>query len=759
MKGRFFMLKKEIRKGRGNPMNTPDQFAETILKLHRALVGTSELEDFPEQVLEPIRDVISFNQLYVFLAGNYDSPPAMITRLSKTLPWDTIHPEITTADLHSSIVFKGKPGDIFLSQDMTGPGSAGDRHALELIRLKSGARFSIHLILSVTQGARLFLSLFRINDPFKSDEAETMGLLAPAMIMYANALLVSRLFGSEDYLLSGSKENADFHYLLLDHNLETIDLPESTRGFLAAHFNDPMIRGLPAPLREWLDNSETMDRSRVHKDVRHTIFKSSTGRIDCKLHMFDDSAGPSRALIVLHFSWEVDNFTPLGDLGLSPQEIRVLGILYAGKRNSIIAEHLGIKESTICKHLRNIGKKLHAKGRTEILAKAIEARDVIPSVQRLSAAKPLVSPTSNQMPKNFPHPDNWCETVIDLNKRLPLLTDFNEAPELLRSSLSRNPPFDWAAIYCIKAGNEIEKIVTSPGLRCDWAKLYPAIRKFIRWVPIARMAEPGEIFLSQDITEPTNEQDLFVKAVIEASTGAFYSLQMPIAKTYDHQVVLGLYRNDPGHPNTQEEVAFTHKISPIILSWAQSMVLLRESTIRQMGCQILLESEHVRAMLLDRHLCDVMWTKDALGLLVAQVGTAWRDLLLPRLRKWIKQTRIMHEKRKGVDRTWPARLIIDSFNLECCAYPLDGHILINFKRHPFEESFAVLEKCGLTEREIQVLAYLRLGYSNRQIASAMSICSETVKKHLGHIGGKLDAFGRTAIMRRAEQLKRLLSTQ
>ena len=753
------MLKNRIRKGRGNPMNTPDQFAETILKLHRALVGTSELEDFPECITESLREVIPFDKLCVFLSGHYDSPPTLITKNTAPLPWDSIYPGITTADQHSSLIYRGKPGDIFLSQDMTGPGCEGDQNALGLIRIKSGMCFSIHLILSVTQGFRLFLSLFNKKDPFTSDEAETLGLLAPAMIMYANALLVSRLCSSEDHLLSGSKENADYHYLLLDHNLEIIDLPESTRGFLIAHFNDPLIRGLPAPLREWLDGSETMDRSRGHKGVRHTIFKSSTGRIDCNLHVFDDSAGPSRALIVLHFSWEVDNFTPLGGLGLSPQEIRVLGILYAGKSNSMIAEHLGIKESTIRKHLRNIGKKLHAKGRTEILAKAIEARDVIPSAQYFSAAKPLIATPNNQMTNNFPHPDNWYETVIDLNRRLPLLMDFDEAPELLRSALSRNSPFDWAAIYCIKAGNEIEKIVTSPGLRCDWARLYPVIRKFIRWVPIARMAEPGDIFLSQDLTEPTNDQDLFVKTVMEASTGAFYSLQMPIAKTRDHQVVLGLYRNDPGHPNTQEEVAFAHKISPIILSWAQSMAILRESTIRQMGCQLLLESEHVRAMLLDRHLCDVMWTKDALDLLVAQVGTAWRDLLLPRLRKWIKQTRMMHDKRKGVDRTWPERLILDSFNLECCAYPLDGHILINFKRHPFEESFAVLEKCGLTAREIQVLAYLRLGYSNRLIASAMSICAETVKKHLGHIGGKLDAVGRTAIMRRAEQLKRLLSEQ
>jgi hypothetical protein len=99
--------------------------------------------------------------------------------------------------------------------------------------------------------------------------------------------------------------------------------------------------------------------------------------------------------------------------------------------------------------------------------------------------------------------------AIDLHRHLPLLTDFDGAPKFIQNVLVKYLPFDWAAIYCLTSANEIEKIVTSPGIRCDWEKLYPAIRKFIRWVPIARMAEPGEIFLSQDLTDPTDEQDLF----------------------------------------------------------------------------------------------------------------------------------------------------------------------------------------------------------------------------------------------------------
>lgn len=739
-------------------MSTHDEglsSAKTILKLHEALVGISELTDFPERISEPLGEVIPFDRLCVFLAGDHDSPPALITKHAAPLAWEAIHPGITTADLHSSILFGGKPGDIFLSQDMSGPGCEGDLHALELIRLKSGARFSMHLILSVTQGFRLFLSLFHMHKSFTRAAVESLGLLAPALTTCAHSLLAVMLSASEDLLLSGSKKMADSYYLLLDHELEAIGLPESTGGFLATHFHDPFIRGLPAPLRAWLDHCKTMGDGHLMKRNLNTILNSSAGSIDCTSYALEDHSGKTMVLIALRRNRDVDDFTSLGGFGLTRREIQVLGSLYAGKTNTQIGKRLGIQEITVRKHLRNIGGKLHASGRAEILAKAIQARDDIPSTQCLPATQGLTS-HHNRIPPYTTHSDTWSDTVIDLHRPLLLLGDFDEAPELLRSVLAKHLPSDWAAIYCLTTANEIEKIFTSPGVRCDWAKLYPAIRKFIRWAPLVREGEPGEIFLFQDFLDPNNEQDLFSKTVVEESTGAFHALHMPIAKTHGHRVFLGLYRNDRERIYTQEEVAFVEKVSPIILTWAQALVRLREGTIRQIGSQFLLAKEQVRALLLDRHLCDVMWTKDALSLIIARIGSDWRELLLPRLREWIKRTGWMLDERKDAGRPWPEHLILDSHSLACCAYPLDSHILITFKSHS-SEPFNVLGKCGLTTREIQVLGYLPLGYTNRQIASAMNIREVTVKKHMGHIGHKLNAVGRTAIMRQAEVLKSLLS--
>lgn len=48
----------------------------------------------------------------------------------------------------------------------------------------------------------------------------------------------------------------------------------------------------------------------------------------------------------------------------------------------------------------------------------------------------------------------------------------------------------------------------------------------------------------------------------------------------------------------------------------------------------------------------------------------------------------------------------------------------------------------LTSRELEVLRHLALGRSNKEIASALDIATETVKTHVGHVLSKLQVEGR-----------------
>ena len=52
------------------------------------------------------------------------------------------------------------------------------------------------------------------------------------------------------------------------------------------------------------------------------------------------------------------------------------------------------------------------------------------------------------------------------------------------------------------------------------------------------------------------------------------------------------------------------------------------------------------------------------------------------------------------------------------------------------------QKFGLTEREFDVVQAIVAGYSNKDIASQLSISEQTVKHHLGSIFDKLRVFSR-----------------
>jgi DNA-binding CsgD family transcriptional regulator len=48
----------------------------------------------------------------------------------------------------------------------------------------------------------------------------------------------------------------------------------------------------------------------------------------------------------------------------------------------------------------------------------------------------------------------------------------------------------------------------------------------------------------------------------------------------------------------------------------------------------------------------------------------------------------------------------------------------------------------LTPREIEVLRYVALGHSNKEIAAALDVGEETIKTHVGHVLGKLQVESR-----------------
>jgi LuxR family maltose regulon positive regulatory protein len=77
-------------------------------------------------------------------------------------------------------------------------------------------------------------------------------------------------------------------------------------------------------------------------------------------------------------------------------------------------------------------------------------------------------------------------------------------------------------------------------------------------------------------------------------------------------------------------------------------------------------------------------------------------------------------------------------------------LLAAFGAHPPAPSFGLVEP--LTERECEVLRLVAAGRPNREIAGALFVTLDTVKKHVTHILGKLGAANRTEAVARARAL-------
>jgi two-component system, NarL family, nitrate/nitrite response regulator NarL len=100
----------------------------------------------------------------------------------------------------------------------------------------------------------------------------------------------------------------------------------------------------------------------------------------------EDSLSARPASVVLEGSLTqtlAPQFTPIAhepsrkesesELALTSRECDVLRVLREGRQNKIIAFELGISESTVKVHLRNIMKKLHASNRTQVALGAVSA--------------------------------------------------------------------------------------------------------------------------------------------------------------------------------------------------------------------------------------------------------------------------------------------------------------------------------------------------------------------------------------------------
>ena len=71
---------------------------------------------------------------------------------------------------------------------------------------------------------------------------------------------------------------------------------------------------------------------------------------------------------------------------------------------------------------------------------------------------------------------------------------------------------------------------------------------------------------------------------------------------------------------------------------------------------------------------------------------------------------------------------------------------------PFVPNTQVRQTLGISDRELEVLALLAAGRSNKEIARRLAVSPNTVKTHLTKLFAKLEARRRTEAIQRAREL-------
>jgi ATP/maltotriose-dependent transcriptional regulator MalT len=71
---------------------------------------------------------------------------------------------------------------------------------------------------------------------------------------------------------------------------------------------------------------------------------------------------------------------------------------------------------------------------------------------------------------------------------------------------------------------------------------------------------------------------------------------------------------------------------------------------------------------------------------------------------------------------------------------------------PFEPNLKVRETLGISDRELEVLARLAAGRSNKEIANELNVSPNTIKTHVANLFEKLEAKRRTEAISRAREL-------
>jgi len=352
------------------------------------------------------------------------------------------------------------------------------------------------------------------------------------------------------------------------------------------------------------------------------------------------------------------------------------------------------------------------------------------------------------------------QATADISAILQDTREFQALPEALEEAVNQHCPIDWIAIFDLSRRNQSMTITTNPHLPFNWDELYSEIEPYDSFKKHFVELSEGRVLLYDEVANLSCEEEMFGLQLTKKYTNTSQFLDIMGLKTPDSMMGYGFYRSDENHPFSREEKRFFEALSPAIVSFTKTMALYRDFGYKITALEQLIAHEPIRPVIFSESLRPIEIAPQTLTALAKIYGRQTMTALPREIMDWITA---VAADRPLKPNTSPRILTLQlPLGTLCCrAFIIKSArsqtvLLIKFKFQEATVSFAVLRNIGLTPKEISVLEYLPLGYTNQQIALAMGVKEVSVKKHIRNAAQKLGAANKTETLFRAMQEKSML---
>ncbi len=353
--------------------------AKVLVELSGQLHDLRDFHEFPALLHQFLKKHMPVDWLFVGIPNPRKDCPAgydfLGHNIDLTSPWWEEYPKICQYDylLKQILIVPER----HLVYDRFIHDSRNEEH--EFIKSQANrytdTQYCLAASLHKAPGALISLSLHRTDKkhPFSEQDREFLSALLPLMsietknwLLYAQNNLVKQ---SIEELLHQHHDEA----IILNHNLNVVYHDEIFLSKLQPGKGKHNTGDMPISILRWI-HEEIAPQEHLPALGGPWYLKRSLANptIELVAHLIGSRDGAKRYLLVTKNSDQRESdFSSLARIGLTEREIETLTYLPFGYTNSQIAGAMNLREITIKKHFRHIGRKLKAKRKTEILSNAL----------------------------------------------------------------------------------------------------------------------------------------------------------------------------------------------------------------------------------------------------------------------------------------------------------------------------------------------------------------------------------------------------